>query len=65
MQDPSGLIYGQKCECDNQSCPKDPENEEICGGIGRLLQSVTPNACVAYHSSKAVKGNIIAIFPLF
>jgi len=34
-EDPSGLIYGQKCECDNQSCPKDPENEEICGGIER------------------------------
>lgn len=39
MQDSSGLIYGDACECDSLSCPKDPENEEICGGLGRLLQT--------------------------
>ena len=35
-EDPNGLIYGDRCECDNLSCPKDPENGEICGGSGRL-----------------------------
>lgn len=34
IQDPKGLIYGETCECNNLNCPKDPENEEICGGSG-------------------------------
>ncbi|PFX28360.1 Integrin beta-1 [Stylophora pistillata] len=33
--DPTGLIYGETCECNNLNCPKDPENEEICGGSER------------------------------
>jgi len=34
-KDPRGLIYGDSCECDTLSCPKDLENEEICGGAER------------------------------
>lgn len=34
-KDPKGLIYGETCECNNLNCPKDPENEEICGGSER------------------------------
>ncbi|KAM7451541.1 Integrin beta-1 [Porites harrisoni] len=31
----NGLIYGDECECDSFSCPKDPDNGEICGGSER------------------------------
>lgn len=34
-EDSNGLIYGDRCECDSLSCPKDPENGEICGGPER------------------------------
>ncbi|KAJ7380204.1 Integrin beta-1 [Desmophyllum pertusum] len=34
-KDPKGLLYGDTCECDTLSCPKDPENDEICGGSER------------------------------